>query len=99
MSQSGKQKITITMWPDISKCKGSQAMKFSQSTKHNLTKVFLPKSCRKWGRETCSRSPFLQKALYGVKVKGKSFSFSWLRQTIRANCIKFQTVDQEICVI
>ena len=44
---------------------------------------------------------FFEKALYEVKASGQhpSFGSPRLGHTIKANCIKLQTVDPEICSI
>ena len=47
-SQTGTQTIRINIFPDISKNKGNQAMKFGQIIKYNVRHIFLQKSCRKW---------------------------------------------------
>ena len=53
ISSTGKLKITIHILLNISKSKGSQTMKFGQLMEYtNLRKVFLKKSCTKYGKET-----------------------------------------------
>ena len=39
--------------------KGNQTMKFGQLIEHPKSNIFLYKLCRKWGRETSSRPPFV----------------------------------------
>ena len=43
-------------------------MKFDQLIEYDVRKVFLQKSCRKWGRETSYRPLFFRKALYKVET-------------------------------
>ena len=48
-SRYGQQIITIHIWPNISKSKENQAIKFSQLIKYNIRNTFLQKPCRKQG--------------------------------------------------
>ena len=58
-SQTEQQKITINIFHNISKSKSNQAMKFGQLIEQKVRKIFLQKSCKKWGGETSSRSLFV----------------------------------------
>ena len=51
-SQSGEQKIAITMLPNISRSKANQTFKLRQLIEYNKRNIFLKKLCGKWGRET-----------------------------------------------
>ena len=44
MSQPGKQAITIQIWPNISRNKDNQTMKFGQLIECNMKNIFLEKS-------------------------------------------------------
>ena len=46
-SQTGHQVITIYILANISRSKGSQAMKFGQLIKHNVRNILLQRTCRK----------------------------------------------------
>ena len=56
-SQPGKQTIVIHMFPNISRSKGNQTMKFGQLRECNIRNIFLEKSYPKCGGETSPR-PF-----------------------------------------
>ena len=58
MSQARQKTITIKILPNISRSKDKEGIKFGQLIEYNLKKIFLQKSCRKWGRETRSRPLF-----------------------------------------
>ena len=58
-SQPGLQTIGINILRNISQSKGNHIMKFGQLTEYNKRNIFLQKLCRKWGRETSSRPPFM----------------------------------------
>ena len=45
-------------------------MEFGQSIEYNVRNILLQKSCRKYDRETSSRT-FFNKALYEVKTSGR----------------------------
>ena len=45
--------------PNIPRSKNNQEMKFGQLIEYDVTNIFLPKSCRKWGMETSSRRIFI----------------------------------------
>ena len=76
--QAGEQIITTHILSSISRSKDNQAMKFGQLIKYTATNIFVQKPCRKWGRETSSRTlfVFLKKALYKVKAIGQHLSFN-----------------------
>ena len=59
MSQTRTQTITINIFANISIRKDNQTMKFGQLIKYNVKSIFLQKSCRKHGKETSSRPPFV----------------------------------------
>ena len=102
-SQTGYQTTTIYILPNISRSKGNQKMRFGQVIEYNQRNIFLPETCRKWGRETSSRLfLFFEKALYKVKAKGLQLSFNIFRwplacHKIKTNCKKLSTVEPEIC--
>ena len=58
-SQSGQQIITMHILSNISRSKDNKTVKFGQLIKYNQRNIFLQKPCRKWGRETSSRSLFV----------------------------------------
>ena len=58
ISQPGQRRITINISLDISGIKGYQTIKFGQLVEYNKRNIFLPKSCKKRGKETSSRSLF-----------------------------------------
>ena len=47
MSQTGQQVTTIHIFPNISRIKGNQAIKFDKLTKYKMEHFFLEKSYRK----------------------------------------------------
>ena len=53
------QAIAIHILPNISQSKGNQTMKFGQLIEYNKRNIFLPKLCRKWGKEISSRPLFI----------------------------------------
>ena len=55
MSQPGEQTIAIHILPNISKSKGSQAMKFGQLIEYNMRNIFVEKLYRKCGEENIPR--------------------------------------------
>ena len=63
-SQPGKQTVGKHIFPNISRSKGNQRMKFSQLIDCNITNNFLEKSYTKFGGETIPR-PFYTK----IKIK------------------------------
>ena len=68
-SQPGLQTIAIHILPNISQSKGNQTMKFGQLIEYNKRNIFFQKLCRKWGRETSSRTLFI---FLKRLIKGKS---------------------------
>ena len=60
-SQSGKQKITMRIFPNILRSKANQTMKFGQLTEYNMRNVFLEKSYTKCKGETI---PITEKPKY-----------------------------------
>ena len=49
MSQPGKQAIAIHMFPNISRSKCNQTIKFGQLIEYNIRNIFLEKSYTKCG--------------------------------------------------
>ena len=60
-SQPGWQTITMHIFPNISRSKGHQTMKFGQLIEYNNGSIFLQKLCRKRGREISPRPLFIFK--------------------------------------
>ena len=56
-SQARQQIITIHIFPNISRSKGNQIVKFGQLIEYNTKNIFLEKSCTKCGGEASPR-PF-----------------------------------------
>ena len=56
-SQARQQIITIHIFPNISRSKGNQIVKFGQLIEYNTRNIFLEKSCTKCGEEASPR-PF-----------------------------------------
>ena len=86
--------------PNISRSKGNQAMKFGQLIEYNERKFFFSNSCRRGDRSLF----FKKKDSFRVKDSKQHFSFKifWKNSTwnaIKANCIRFETADPEICSI
>ena len=72
-SKLGWQTFVIHILPNISLIKDNQAMNLSQLVEYKNRSIFLQKSCRKWGRETSSRSLFC--FLKGfIEVKSRCFA-------------------------
>ena len=65
MSQTGKQIITIHIFPNISRSKGSQTVKFRQLTECNMRNISLEKSYTKCGGETSHR-PFSKRSKLSI---------------------------------
>ena len=59
-SQPRKQAIAVHIFPNISRIKGNQTMKFGQLIEYDMRNTFLKKSYAKYGAETISR-PFSKK--------------------------------------
>ena len=66
-SQPGGQTVIIYMLSNISRSKGSQAMKFGQSIDYNMRNIFLEKSYTKCGGETSLR-PFSGKLKLSISL-------------------------------
>ena len=64
-SQPGQQRIVIHIFPNISKSKGNQTMKFDQLIECNMRNIFLEKSYIKCGGETISR-PFYNRSKLSI---------------------------------
>ena len=54
-SQHGKQTIVIHIFPNISRSKDNQAMKFGQLIEYNMTNICVEKSYTKCAAETIPR--------------------------------------------
>ena len=67
-SQTGQQIIPIHIFPNISRGKSNQEIKFVQLIEHNMRNNFLQKSCRKWSSGTSAISLFF---IYKVKPSAK----------------------------
>ena len=66
-SQSGQQAIVINIFPNISRSKGNQTMKFGRLIESNMRNIFLEKSCTKCGGETSPR-PFSEKLKFIISL-------------------------------
>ena len=104
-SLSGKQIAIINILPNISRSIGNQTMKFGQLIEYSAKSVFIQNHSR---NEALRLVPdplfFLKKTLCEVKASRQHLSFKFfdsfqLGYTIKANCLKFQTVDLKICSI
>ena len=60
MLQAGKKTIAIHILPDISRCKGNQAMKFGQLVEYNMRNIFFLKNHRQKGVEKLFPNTFLK---------------------------------------
>ena len=85
----------------ISRRKRSQTMKFGQLIKYNVRNIFLKKNHpeNETGRLVPGLFLFFKIVLHDVKASGLIFGPPQLGHPIKTNCIKFQTVDPEICSI
>ena len=54
-SQTKQQVITINIFPNISRSKGNQTMKFSLFIDYNMRNIFLEKSYAKYGGKASHR--------------------------------------------
>ena len=54
-SQTKQQVITINIFPNISRSKGNQTMKFSLLIDYNMRNIFLEKSYAKYGGKASHR--------------------------------------------
>ena len=66
-SQPGYQTIVIHIFPNISRSKDNQTMKFSQLTEYNIKNIFLKKSYTKCSGETSPR-PFFEKFKLSISL-------------------------------
>ena len=76
-SQPGYQTIVIHTFPNISRSKDNQTMKFSQLIEYNIKNIFLKKSYTKCSGETSPR-PFFEKFKLSISLDQQSkvlFSF------------------------
>ena len=67
MSQPGKGKIAIHIFPIISRSEGNQTVAFGQLTEYNLINIFVKKSYAKFGGETIPR-PFPEKSKLSISL-------------------------------
>ena len=63
-SQLEKQIISIHIFSNISRSKGSQTMEFGQLIEYNMRNIFLEKSYTKCGGKTSSRTSSKKSKLY-----------------------------------
>ena len=70
-SQLDKQTIVIHIFPNISKSKGNQTIKFGQLIECNTRNIFLEKSCAKCGGEASPR-PFSEKLKLSISLDPQS---------------------------
>ena len=66
-SQPGQQTIVIHIFPNISRSKENQTMKFGKLTEYNVRNIFLKKSHTKCGGKT-SPTPFSQKFKLSISL-------------------------------
>ena len=72
-------RYTINILPDISKSKDNQTMRFCQLiVEHNLIKISIQRSLRKWGEESSPRLlfGFKKAALHEVKTNAQHLGFN-----------------------
>ena len=62
-SQPGSQTIAIHIFPNISRSKGNQTMKFGQLIEYNIRNIFVEKSYTKCARETIPRPLYKESKL------------------------------------
>ena len=67
MSQPGEQTIAIHVLPNISRTKGSQAMRYGQLIEYNTRNIFVEKSCTKYAGETIPR-PLSKKSKLSISL-------------------------------
>ena len=46
------------IFPNISRSKGNQTVRFGQFLEYNIRNIFVQKSCGKWGSENSSKTLF-----------------------------------------
>ena len=63
----GKQAVVIHVYPNISKSKGIQTVKFGHLIEYNMRITFLVKSYIKCGGETSAR-PFCKKSKVSISL-------------------------------
>ena len=63
----GFKKLEYAYWPNISRSKGNQTMKFGQLVECNMRNIFLEKSCIKYGGRTSPR-PFHKKSKLSISL-------------------------------
>ena len=86
-SQPGKQRITTHILLYISQIKGNQKLKFGQLIEHPKRDVFLQKLCRKWSKETSSRSLFVfEKSFILGKSKRSAAWFHYISIALKLPC-------------
>ena len=66
-SQPGKQTFAIHILSYISRSKDNQTVEFGQLIEYNTRKIFLEKSCPKFGGET-SPKPFSKKSNLSISL-------------------------------
>ena len=66
-SQAGEQTIAIHVLPNISRTKGSQAMRYGQLIVYNTRNIFVEKSCTKCAGETIPR-PLSKKSKLNISL-------------------------------
>ena len=66
-SQSGEQIMAIHILPNISRSKGSQAMKYVRLIDYNIRNIFLEKSYTKWCKEAFPR-PFSENLKLAISL-------------------------------
>ena len=68
-SHPGQQTITIHILLNTLRSKSNQVMKYGQVIEDNKRNIFLQNSCRKWAKETSSRSLCILKSFVWDKSK------------------------------
>ena len=66
-SRPGKQTIAVHIFPNISRSKDNQTMKFGQLIEYNIRIVFVKRSYTKYGGETIPR-PFSKKSKLSLSL-------------------------------
>ena len=98
-SQIEQKKITIHLFPNISRSKGNQTMKFGQLLKYNARKNIFVKN-----HTEIEAGKLIPDLLFMClkKASGQHLSFNIFRQTLTETHNKntlFQTVNPQICTI
>ena len=60
-------KNVIHIFPNISRSRDNQAMKFGQLIEYNMRNIFVEKACTKCGGETICR-PFSKKSVLSISL-------------------------------